>query len=402
MGTHPSCPSYTRPADGKPPCRTTLSEYLSQHKELLSDKVIAHYKIDPSRAKDKSVLPFLFKVLSVGKALSIQAHPDRQLAQKLHAEKPNMYKDDNHKPEMAIAITDFRGFCGFRPLKETVALLNEVPEFKGIVAPPEELLRELAAATAKATPDEEAEKKLLRDIFGRLMKASDASVAQYTAKLAKRYESGGDSSISELERSYSLPALCLSLQSQFPNDVGIFCAFLLNHLSLSPGQALFLGANEPHAYLQGEIVECMAASDNVVRAGLTPKARDVDVLVDMLTYRHGPSQRQYMQPSKWPADNSSGASLLYEPPIDEFNVLRTALSTDTAETHRAIRGPSILIVTQGEARVQWPAAAAEAGEGGSLNLKAGNVLFVGANCPLTFTKIKTGEETVLFRAFVEI
>jgi mannose-6-phosphate isomerase len=69
--------------------------------------------------------------------------------------------------------------------------------------------------------------------------------------------------------------------------VGIFCPFLLNAVVLEVGDAIFLPANEPHAYLSGDCIECMAASDNVVRAGLTPKFRDVSVLVEMLTYRTG-------------------------------------------------------------------------------------------------------------------
>jgi mannose-6-phosphate isomerase len=73
------------------------------------------------------------------------------------------------------------------------------------------------------------------------------------------------------------------LAEQYPNDVGIFCSFLLNYIVLSPGQGIFLAANEPHAYISGDCVECMASSDNVVRSGLTPKFKDVDTLIEMLT-----------------------------------------------------------------------------------------------------------------------
>lgn len=76
----------------------------------------------------------------------------------------------------------------------------------------------------------------------------------------------------------------LKLEKQYPNDVGVLAALLFNHLKLNPGEALYIGANEPHAYLTGECVECMAASDNVVRAGLTPKYMDVKILCSMLTY----------------------------------------------------------------------------------------------------------------------
>jgi len=78
--------------------------------------------------------------------------------------------------------------------------------------------------------------------------------------------------------------LVLSLEKQYPGDVGVLAAYFMNYVKLSPGEALFVGANEPHAYLSGECIECMATSDNVVRAGLTPKYRDVQTLCSMLTH----------------------------------------------------------------------------------------------------------------------
>lgn len=79
--------------------------------------------------------------------------------------------------------------------------------------------------------------------------------------------------------------LVLRLEKQYPGDIGVIAAFLFNYVKLNPGEALYLGANEPHAYIHGECVECMATSDNVVRAGLTPKNRDVQTLCSMLTYK---------------------------------------------------------------------------------------------------------------------
>lgn len=79
--------------------------------------------------------------------------------------------------------------------------------------------------------------------------------------------------------------LVLQLERQYPADVGVISAFFLNHVNLKPGEALYIGANEPHAYIFGECVECMATSDNVVRAGLTPKHMDVKTLCSMLTYK---------------------------------------------------------------------------------------------------------------------
>lgn len=79
--------------------------------------------------------------------------------------------------------------------------------------------------------------------------------------------------------------LVLRLEKQYPADIGVISAFFFNYVKLNPGEALYLGADEPHAYVSGECIECMATSDNVVRAGLTPKHRDVQTLCSMLTYK---------------------------------------------------------------------------------------------------------------------
>jgi len=88
--------------------------------------------------------------------------------------------------------------------------------------------------------------------------------------------------------------LVLQLEKQYPADIGVISAFFLNYVKLNPGEALYLGANEPHAYLHGECIECMATSDNVVRAGLTPKHLDIQTLCSMLTYKQVISSYKYV------------------------------------------------------------------------------------------------------------
>lgn len=83
----------------------------------------------------------------------------------------------------------------------------------------------------------------------------------------------------------SLQKLILRLNQQYPNDIGVFSPLFTNYIQLQPGQSFFIGANELHAYLSGECVECMALSDNVVRAGLTPKFKDCETLCNMLVYK---------------------------------------------------------------------------------------------------------------------
>jgi mannose-6-phosphate isomerase len=421
----------------------TLSSYLNEYPSLLGQKVVNRYGTGLTRGggktssdgkqQDVGALPFLFKVLSAGKALSIQAHPDKELAKRLHEQKPKSYKDDNHKPEMAIALTPFEGFCGFRPLQEIVHFLEVVPELRELVGPSDEFLAQVAKAAdgksgSSSSEGEEERKKYLRQIFSPLMKANSSDVEKQAKALVERYSSSSSSS-SELEVPADLAKLVCKLNSQFPGDVGIFCSFILNVVHLHPGQAMFLGANEPHAYIQGNIIECMAASDNVVRAGLTPKERDVDVLVDMLTYSHAGPEKQLLRPREFaPTEESEtyhlygyekeGAkeeapSLLYDPPIEEFSVVGTHLAPGQVEKQRALQGPSLLIHTSGKGKlVAHPPTYAngtgsdgtgEGGESVTFHLDTpGKVFFVGADTRLDLSAAAGEEKLGIFRAFLEV
>jgi len=134
----------------------------------------------------------------------------------------------------------------------------------------------------------------------------------------------------------------------------------------------------------------MANSDNVIRAGLTPKLRDIPNLVDTLTYTAGPASHHAVKPLPFSA---TSASLLYDPPISEFSVVSVALTAGRTETHRPIAGPSIAIVTSGKGSLRWA--------GGSLNTAQGEVIFVGADTKIDI--VATGDEEGLncYRAFVE-
>ena len=118
MGTHPSNPSKDL-TTGR-----TLLDLVQDNQALMSPAISKRYQ---------QKLPFLFKVLSINKALSIQAHPNKKLAEQLHARDSKNYPDDNHKPEMTIAITPFDGLCGFRPLAEITHFLQTVPSLRELV-----------------------------------------------------------------------------------------------------------------------------------------------------------------------------------------------------------------------------------------------------------------------------
>ena len=136
----------------------------------------------------------------------------------------------------------------------------------------------------------------------------------------------------------------------------------------------------------------MANSDNVIRAGLTPKLRDIPNLVNTLTYVAAPASHHVVKPLPF-ADSST--STLYDPPISEFSVVNTALTSGQTEVHRAIDGPSIAIIASGKGKIQWFY--------GSLDVVRGEVVFVGANMPINI--IAAGEEDEkleIYRAFVEV
>ncbi|KAL8531995.1 hypothetical protein ACS0TY_008557 [Phlomoides rotata] len=376
MGTHGSGPSYAvLPAQVNGELRNgdlggidggkrnhcdlvSLKDWIEQNPSVLGDKVLQ--KWGPN-------LPFLFKVLSVAKALSIQAHPDKDLAAILHKQQPGVFKDDNHKPEMALALTQFEALCGFVSFEEFKTVLQNVPEIIEVVG----------AATANQVlqiSKEDGEKKLkevLRSLFTKLMSASKAVISEVVFKLISRLNVKREAGeLTDKEE------LVLRLEKEYPGDVGVIASFLLNYVKLNSGEALYLGANEPHAYIHGECVECMATSDNVVRAGLTPKKLDVQTLCSMLTYKQGFPEILRGVPS-------NPYTVKYVPPFNEFEVDQCILPQDKSTTFPAIPGPSVFLVVAGKGAVSKELVA------------EGDVLFTPANTEII---VETTSGLSLYRA----
>jgi len=359
MGTHPNGPSKLTETG------ELLSEYIAKHPEALGAKI---------REKFGDQLPYLFKVLSVNKALSIQAHPNKTHAEQLHAERPNIYKDPNHKPEIAVALTDFEGLCGFRPLAEIQNFLATVPELKTAIGDKSEAL-----ISAKETSYKDA----LKDCFESLMVCDQEVLKKELLTLSSRLSSANDETSSLFNKLYS----------QYPGDVGCFVIYFLNHLRLSPGQSMFLGPNVPHAYLSGDCIECMANSDNVVRAGLTPKLIDVPTLVSMLDYTCGEAESRKFSPSTESTDTCQE----FDPPVPDFSVARYEVPGDANNYSLNKRdSASIILVTEGSGKylashevtnkggltVVEPFATADISAGSVLFLPAGKVLEVfPEDCP---------------------
>ncbi|KAI1422909.1 mannose-6-phosphate isomerase [Xylaria sp. FL1777] len=392
MGTHPSNPSKDLESG------RNLLDLVESNAMLLGPSVKARY--GPK-------LPFLFKVLSINKALSIQAHPNKKLAEQLHANDPRNYPDDNHKPEMAIAITDFEGLCGFRPLGEIAHFLASVPALRRLVG--EDVSQGFISTVRDQETDDaskEQNKRALRSAFSALMQSSPDEVASAAKSLVSEADSKGAEFANQGTQSTSgetMARLIARLNQQFPNDIGLFVLFFLNYVTLSPGEALFLKADDIHAYVSGDIIECMAASDNVVRAGFTPKFKDVQNLVNMLTYNYAPIEEQKMSPTEYPyavlnraAYSSGSEATLYNPPIEEFSVIRSVLKGNGSKvTFDPIDGPSIVICTGGKGSISVGSKTEE--------IKEGYVFFVGATAELVMeSEGEQNDEFITFKAFCEV
>merc|ERR1712000_103103 len=390
MGSHPKNPSK-HVDTGR-----TLNELFEQNKALLSTHITEKYG-------DR--LPFLFKVLSINKALSIQAHPNKKLAEQLHARDSKNYPDDNHKPEMTIAITPFEGLCGFRPLPEIAHFLESIAPLKRMVG--DDAADEFIKVARDEGANKDTQKKALQKAFAGLMTSSADDVAKEIPNLTDLAKNEGKDFAKGRLPSASgevLSELVMRLHKSFENDIGIFVLFFLNYVTLQPGEAMFLVADDIHAYLSGDIIECMAASDNVVRAGLTPKFKDTDTLIDMLTYNFAPIEEQKMKATDYPyatlnrpAYSASSQIQLYDPPVEEFAVVRTSLygGEGSRATFEPLSGPSIIICTNGKGKIS-------AGPK-SEPMEEGFVYFVGATAEVVL-EAQGGKEDefVTFKAFCEI
>ncbi|MEU6089298.1 mannose-6-phosphate isomerase, class I [Streptomyces sp. NPDC047085] len=309
MGAHPGAPSRT--------ARGTLVEVIDADPEReLGARAVA--KFGPR-------LPFLLKILAAGAPLSLQVHPNLEQAKEGYEDEERRripidaphrnYKDANHKPELICALTEFDGLCGFRDPIQAAGLLDGLgvdslkPYVDLLHAHPEDAaLREVLTAVLTADPEEMAH-----------------TVAEATAACTRL---GGD---------YAPYA---DLAHHYPGDPGVIAAMLLNHVRLQPGEALFLGAGIPHAYLSGLGVEIMANSDNVLRCGLTPKHVDVPELLRVVRFEAG-------DPGVLRPEASPDGEEVYETPIDEFRLSRYVLPEGGTAHDLTLDTPQILLCTAG-------------------------------------------------------
>jgi mannose-6-phosphate isomerase len=149
---------------------------------------------------------------------------------------------------MAIALTPFTALCGFRPLLQIATYLRSTPEFSSLI-PPEirTIFHEQASSNESSPQTLPKQKSALKSLFTAVMMAPSELVAKRLLTLVERYSDAQQVQNSEKD----VFELVMTLNSQFPGDVGVFCAFMLNYVKLLPGEAIFLGAGEPHAYISG-------------------------------------------------------------------------------------------------------------------------------------------------------
>lgn len=225
-------------------------------------------------------------------------------------------------------MTPFCALCGFRPYEEIHSLCIENPELIDLLG---------AEQVAKILTDP---LNGLKESFQKLMKSSEAEVSDCIKKISIRF---GPAKVPD----DVLRTVFWTLNEEFPGDVGILCIFFLNILELKSGQAIYLPANEPHAYLEGDCIECMACSDNVIRAGLTPKFKDVDTLIRMLNYNGEPATNKIFKPIEHPKYKYTK---LYIPKVKDFAVAEIHIPQES-ETEYTIENRefgSIILVLFGE------------------------------------------------------
>lgn len=324
MGAHPSAPSKIRINEHEAP----LTDLINQFPEQILGKSVQH--------KFNGKLPFLFKVLSAEQALSIQAHPNKRQAVRLHSSDPEHYPDDNHKPEIAIALDSLTALVGFKSIPDLASMFERYPEFSNFIS------SDIAMKFRNGINEQDRHRDILKEMYSRYIENSISrqdKLAQATDSLEARLRSS-KSTLTEEEN------LFLEQKKIYnSDDVGLFSIFLLNLVHLKKGEGVFLDAGIPHAYIKGNIVECMANSDNVVRAGLTPKFKDVRTLVDILTYESG----------SIPILNcdENAVQTLYPVPVSEFEISRWQLSAGNEWNQVTNQAPQIILIIEGAFELKW-------------------------------------------------
>ncbi|WP_382307415.1 mannose-6-phosphate isomerase, class I [Herbiconiux sp. UC225_62] len=329
---------------------------------------------DPARALGKGTsLPYLLKILAAAHPLSLQAHPSREIAQEgfdrenaagvpLDAPHRN-YKDAHHKPEIIVALSPtFEALCGFRPLVEVREIVDLLVMIDGSqVAPRWELYGPMVHLLEDSVTEHETDAEVLESVVAWVL-GGGPEVEALVGHLVRTTEKALHPAHAHLTDPYT-PSLetVVRLHEEYPGDPGIIISILLNRVTLTAGQALYLPAGNIHAYLRGLGVELMAASDNVLRGGLTPKHIDVPELLRVLDFDS--IAVPYLEPTS-PVPGLQ----LFQPAIDDFVLARIEVGEDVASVAYPPRGAAIAICIEGSVTLS--------GSTGSITLERGDSVFI--------------------------
>lgn len=329
IGAHPGAPALLEREQGL----TTLHRVIAADPEQELGVACA------SRFHGR--LPFLLKVLAVEKALSIQVHPDRAQAQEGWSREDaasiplrdpaRNYKDDWPKPEAVLALTEFEALAGFRSVEEAARIVEhlQVPALASVV-------------DALRSGEDQAQVRALTTLLHWPMRERDQLLADVEWRCG---ELADDPGVADEDRAAFRAAVRIA--RQHPGDIGLVASLLLQHVTLSPGEGLFMPAGGLHCYLQGTGIELLANSDNVVRAGLTSKHVDVDELLRLL-------DPAVTVPTLRPVEVAPGLTH-FETPAPEFDLLRCTVGEGGATAGgRHLPGdgaPRLLLCLEGEVTV---------------------------------------------------
>lgn len=356
MGTYPELPSYTM--DGRD-LQDVMDENVS---ELVGNSVVRKF--------GHSKLPFLPKVLSISKALPLQLHPNKELASQLHEQDPSNFTDPNHKPEIALALTKFEAFCGFKPLAKIDKLMQLEP------------LQKFLPEVKKPRFDDQT----LKHVVKQMLTAKEQQIGETVSALHKLNKSsfGEDTYIPEL-----IPRLA---EQYDETDPGLVVALItMNYLVLQPGEGIYIPADGIHAYLAGDIIECMARSNNVLNTGFCPSAErnSAELFCSCLTFTPHSREECILEQQAY-GGGKNGKTSIYKPPLSEFNMLVTELGKGDKETLRAVGGPSIALATKGGAVLK--------AKGKEWKVSEGNVFFIAQG---TEMELESADGLQMHIAYVE-
>ncbi|MDI6023774.1 mannose-6-phosphate isomerase, class I [Leucobacter sp. UT-8R-CII-1-4] len=315
LGDHPGAPATVAKAR---PVPQTLIDLIESDPGL--------YGVDGQH------LPFLLKVLGIGAPLSLQVHPNKEQAEAgfareeaagvLPGSRERNYGDDNHKPELLVALSEVSALCGFRDLaaarEDFLALAAAAPE--GAMR---DSLLSVAERCQSLAGDDEARSEFLHWALGGGPGVAEALEA-IEHVLAKVPDGGVGIDPARVQA-------LVNLTATYPGDPGTLISVLLHLVTLQPGEAIYLSARQLHAYLCGIAVEVMAASDNVLRAGFTQKHIDVDEVLRIVDTSQLDTPRIF-------ADHIAPGLVTWAPAVPEFALSRARLG-DPAK-HLAFDEPS--------------------------------------------------------------